>query len=88
MDASAYRPRQINGKRVVSPEYHYEKSNCEWATRKTQARNRSYCVLSDERIRAIVQLYNSRAWSQKMLGDLFGVSQSRVSQVLRQQCKM
>ena len=61
----------------------YEPSNCYWATRKTQAINRAYCVLKPEKITEIRSLRQKFGYTQQQLADMFGVSQVRISQVLR-----
>jgi hypothetical protein len=57
----------------------YCKSNCEWATRQKQSRNRAYVKLSLEKARLI--RHDPR--SQAAIATAYGVSQSLISSVKR-----
>ena len=71
----------------------YEPGNVRWATRETQARNRNYCSLNKDTAEAIRAAYGGKpagrgvrapgGVTQKALAEQFGVSQVRVSQLLR-----
>lgn len=60
----------------------YGPSNCEWATRTTQARNRAYCRLTLRGARAIRAAYASGRKLQRELAVEFGVTQTHVSHIL------
>lgn len=62
---------------------HYEPDNCYWATRKVQSTNRDYCVLKPDKIAEIKRLREKFGYTQQQLADMFGVTQVRISQVLR-----
>ena len=60
----------------------YCKSNCKWATRQAQARNRNYAKLSMPLARTIRRAYKNSLGDQYQLAEHFGVSQGAISQVL------
>lgn len=60
----------------------YKKSNCIWATRQTQARNRAYVKLSVDKAAAIRAAYSSGV-IQEELAQAYGVSQSLISHIIR-----
>ena len=62
----------------------YSKRNCIWATRKDQARNRgAYNRFSLRDARLIRRMYATGAYYQYELGELFGVRQAHISQIVR-----
>lgn len=65
---------------------HYCKSNCVWATRQEQARNRDYVKLSMVDARAIRYLWKARRPGinrQKDIAEVYGVSQRTICQIVR-----
>jgi hypothetical protein len=75
------RPRLTDTLERVNNEEGYTKTNCKWASRLEQSRNRAYVRLNQEAITAI-----HWEWphvSQITLAARYGVSQSRISQVCR-----
>lgn len=60
----------------------YFKSNCRWATRRTQSRNRNYCKLTSSHAALIRDLYKSGFIRQAAIAITFKISQSLVSQVI------
>jgi hypothetical protein len=61
----------------------YTKDNCFWATRQTQARNRSIVKLSIEMANEIRRLYATGRYRQKDLAKQFGSTQAGISQIVR-----
>lgn len=59
----------------------YRKSNCRWATRETQSRNRVYCKLNIAQAALIRELYEKQAGTKAQLAIRFGVSRSTVDKV-------
>lgn len=59
----------------------YCKENCRWATRQTQAQNRSYCVLNYKKAKEIRKLYKTGK-SLKELAVLFGAGKTTISSVI------
>lgn len=59
----------------------YEPSNCRWATRTEQSRNREYAKLSMESAREIRRLA-SEGISRQEIAELYGVGKSAVARVL------
>jgi len=60
----------------------YNKANCRWASRKTQAQNRDYCELDQTKANKIRRLYADGAL-QRELAEIFGVCQRTISLVVR-----
>jgi hypothetical protein len=60
----------------------YTKSNCRWATKKTQTRTRRITKLSQRRAEQIRSEYVPGKVTQYMLARKFGVSQQWVSRIL------
>jgi len=60
----------------------YTPSNCYWATRLVQSRNRPYHKLKPQ-IRTKIKWLYSQGHTQVFLAQLYGVSQGRISQVVR-----
>ena len=61
----------------------YSPRNCCWATRKEQAMNRDYCKLREKDLTRIKELYFLRKMTQVELAEMFDVTQSHISQVVR-----
>jgi hypothetical protein len=61
---------------------HYRVGNVRWATRKTQARNRNYCILNMAKATAIHIEYDTTRITQKQLGVKYGVSQLMISRIV------
>ena len=61
----------------------YGKSNCVWATRQQQSRNREYAKLSIFDARLIRELYATRNYYQRHLAEMFGVSQRTICLITR-----
>lgn len=61
----------------------YTKSNCVWATRLVQARNRAYCRLSLDKAEEIRRMYAAGGVSQDTLAKQYGVHQITISHVVR-----
>jgi len=64
----------------INVEGHYEPDNCRWADAKTQARNSSHFVLSDEQVDAILRLLASGAL-QIDIAQAVGVSRSHIANI-------
>lgn len=68
---------------------HYEPDNCRWTTRAENRRNASHCKLTAENVRVLKGLLRSINYSipkiryraYRIIGSLFGVSESLVSQI-------
>jgi len=60
----------------------YSKSNCIWATRKTQSRNRNYCKLNASQANQI-RIYYKQGYLQTELAKMFKVSQGTISRIVR-----
>ncbi len=60
----------------------YCKANCVWASRKEQARSRSYCTLDMAQAQAIRRLYATGEFTQKILAYYFNVTQAYISQII------
>ena len=61
----------------------YCKSNCRWATTKTQMRNRRATKLNMKKAKDIRAIYARGGISQEKLGAQFGVHQMTVSGIIR-----
>lgn len=61
----------------------YEPGNVRWATRKTQARNRNYCVLDEAKAASIRAEYAAEGVPQTALAAKYGVHQTSISQIVR-----
>ena len=59
----------------------YCPSNCRWASRRVQSRNRPYCKLNQEKAEEIRDLYRSGLF-QIVIARMFGVSQHLISMVV------
>lgn len=60
----------------------YSPSNCYWATRAEQSRNRAYCRIRGLQRHLIKRMY-AGGLTQNEIAMQMGVSQSRVSQIVR-----
>jgi hypothetical protein len=61
----------------------YSKKNCYWATRKVQARNRTYCKLDMRKARKIRLEYGTGFFTTYQLAADYGVSQRSIWLVVR-----
>lgn len=60
----------------------YKPLNCKWATYKEQARNRRDNILTMKKVQQIRSLYNNIKISQKLLGNIFGVSAVHIGNIV------
>jgi len=61
----------------------YCKSNCVWATRTAQARNRAYVKLTAAKAAEIRKRYKTGVYTQQALAAEYGVAQTLISQIIR-----
>jgi len=61
----------------------YCKSNCVWATRTVQARNRAYVKLTAVKVAEIRKRYSTGDHTQQELATEYGVAQTLISQIIR-----
>lgn len=61
----------------------YCKSNCRWATRATQSRNRTDNRFTERDVRRIRALYATGKYRQVDIGAVYGVRQAHISQITR-----
>jgi hypothetical protein len=61
----------------------YTKSNCQWSTRTTQARNRRCNKLDKHTADQIRSLYSTSKYRQIDLAAIFGVNQTLISSIVR-----
>lgn len=61
----------------------YSKSNCIWATRRDQSRNRRYTKLDLTKVSRIKKLYATGRYRQVDLADMFSVCQRTISLIVR-----
>lgn len=60
----------------------YSSINCRWADARTQARNRPYCRLNEQKASEIRERYAKGDISEQALADEYGCSQLLVSKVI------
>jgi hypothetical protein len=60
----------------------YCKSNCEWATRTVQSRNRTYVKLTVAKATEIRDRYKAGGYTQKALAAEYAISQTHISAVI------
>ena len=61
----------------------YCKSNCRWATRARQSRNRTDSRFTDAKAARIRKLYATGRYRQKDIAEMFNSSQAAISQITR-----
>jgi hypothetical protein len=66
----------------INNDGNYELGNVRWATRRTQARNRNYCVLTKYDADKIRRLYDEGI-IQTELAVMFNVHQAHISAIIR-----
>lgn len=62
----------------------YWPSNCRWAARTTQARNRPYCKFTMELAEEVRALYAEGRLTQKQIAAQYGSTQAHISQIVRE----
>lgn len=77
------RPTVLHSLERLNTEDDYHATNCTWATREEQSRNRGYVKLTLAKAREIRALYATGGHKQFDLARRFGVSQRTISLITR-----
>ena len=77
------RPHPLLTLERVDGDGDYCKTNCVWAPRTAQARNRAYVKLTVAKAAEIRRYYKTGAYTQQQLATEYGVTQMLISQIIR-----
>jgi DNA-binding CsgD family transcriptional regulator len=67
----------------VDNDGHYGPDNFRWTSHRVQARNRSTCIVTEEEITAMRDMYASTKMTQREIGAIFGRSRETVKHYLK-----
>jgi hypothetical protein len=77
------RPTRLHTLERVDNSKDYIPSNCKWATRKEQSHNRRSSVVTQQDVNDIRRDYATGLYSQRVLAEIYDISQQHVSSLVR-----